>query len=146
MVTDHPDYEPMDEESLGTYLGEGGTGVLSLSRGAETPPYSVPVSYGYDADDGQFFFRLAADERDELLAGGGTFVTYDVEDRRWRSVVASGPLEPVSEVDVASGVLESLRRVHIPLYDVFDRPSRQVSFGFYRMVPETMTGRRSPDA
>jgi hypothetical protein len=140
------DYVEMDDEELAAFLGSGGTGVLSLSAPDDGPPYSVPVSYGFDADEGDFFFRLAVgadSEKDPALESPtATFVAYDLDEDGWQSVVASGELEAVSEAEVASGVLDGLGRTAIPMYDVFDRPTRRVSFGFYRLDPGKFTGRR----
>lgn len=70
-----------------------------------------------------------------------TFVTYGREDG-WRSVVASGRLEETTEETIATETLDGLDRVDIPLVDVFDRPTRTVSFEFFRLVPGEITGRK----
>ena len=69
----------MDAEGRDEFLGNGGTGVLSLSTTGEGPPHSVPVSYGYDATDETFYFRLAVgpdSEKGDLADRAVTFVTY----------------------------------------------------------------------
>lgn len=136
----------LDEDELVTFLGTGGTGVISFARGSTRPPHSIPVSYGFDAADGQFYFRLAVGEGSEKgdVADGDavSFVTYGETDEGWRSVVATGTLDAVEDVDIASGVLEGLRRVDIPLVDAFERHPREVSFRFFRLVPDELTGRR----
>ncbi|MFD1513708.1 pyridoxamine 5'-phosphate oxidase family protein [Halomarina rubra] len=136
----------LDDEAVATFLGTGGTGVASFARGADVSPHSIPVSYGFDAATGHLFFRFAfgpdSAKRDVVAAGTPvSFVTYGDEDGRWHSVVATGRLEAVEDVDVAEGVLESLRRVDIPMVDAFETDPRTLTFGFFRLDPETLTGR-----
>lgn len=141
MSPDNP--AAMDEEAVDTFLGTGGTGVLSLSTGEGTPPHAVPVSYGYDEQTETLYFRLAVgpeSSKPELADRPVTFVTY-AEDDRWQSVVASGHLEDIERADIATETLDGLHRVEIPLVDMFDDPTRVVDFEFYRLAPESLTGR-----
>jgi len=152
----------MDAEERDEFLGNGGTGVLSLSTTGAEAPHSVPVSYGYDATDETFYFRLAVgpdSEKGDLADRAVTFVTYgpdgesaagtegetgsaDPSDERWHSVVAQGRLEGVDEGDVATESLAGLERVDIPLVDVFDETVRSTAFEFYRLRPDQLTGRK----
>lgn len=137
----------MTDDERDEFLATGGVGVLSFAAGVDQPPYSLPVSYGYDAADEEFYFRLAVDgeagKAPHLDANRPTsFVTFDDTSEPWRSVVATGVLDPVDEDDVDPDVTESLRRVHIPLVDIFGRPTSEVSFRFFRMQPDEVTGRR----
>jgi hypothetical protein len=125
------------------FLGTGGTGVLSYARGSGEPPYAVPVSYGYDAEESTFYFRLAVGpktEKHDLAGRQVTFVTHRETDR-WRSVVAAGELERTTEEDIAAETLAGLRRVHIPLVDIFGRPPGEVNFEFFRLVPDELGAR-----
>lgn len=133
----------MEDEERAEFLGDGGTGVLSLATGDE-PPHAVPVSYGYDVTAGTFYFRLSAGRggaKGELADRPVTFVTYRAENERWQSVVAKGRLEDVESEGIETETLAGLEHVDIPLVDLFDRPLREVSFEFYRLVPEEFTGR-----
>lgn len=133
----------MPEADRDELLGNGGTGVLSLASGDE-PPYSVPVSYGYDTEDETFYFRLAVGSdsaKGELDDRPVSFVTYRETDEGWESVVARGRLEDVEREGIETETLDGLDHVEIPLVDVFERPLREVSFEFYRLVPEELTGR-----
>ena len=133
----------MTDEDRNELLGNGGTGVLSLSAG-EQAPHSVPVSYGFDASTQTFYFRLAvgADSSKEQLGDRQvTFVTYDETDEGWKSIVASGRLEDVETEGIEVESLEGLERVDIPLVDIFEGPIREISFEFYRLAPEELTGR-----
>lgn len=139
----------MDDEAVIEFLDAGGTGVVSLAAGEE-PPVSRPVSYGFDATSRRFYFRLAVgpdSEKAPFLDGGAvSFVTYEQRETGWQSVVATGHLVHVEEGDVDGEVLEGLRRVHIPLYDVFEEDTRNVEFRFVRLDPDSLTGRRETDS
>lgn len=133
----------METDERDEFLGHGGTGVISFSTPDEDSPHSIPVSYGYDAAEMTFYFRLAAgagSEKGELNGRAVSFVTYGRDDGWW-SIVASGRLEGVTEETIATQTLAGLDRVHIPLIDMFGRPIRTVSFEFFRLVPEKISGR-----
>jgi hypothetical protein len=137
----------MDEAARNAFLGDGGTGVVSAARSADEPPYSLPVSYGYDAAAGDFYLRLGfgPDSAKEAELGDGTPVTlvvYDRTDDGWRSVVARGTLAEVTEAAIDSAVAQAMGRVHIPLVDVFERPPREVTFRFFRLDPTDVSGRK----
>lgn len=136
----------LERDELDAFLGPGGTGVLSFDTPADEPPYSLPVSYGYDAETGAFFLRLSfgpdSGKPDLEDAGAVSLVVHEETDDGWRSAVAVGTLEPVEEVAVASGVLEAMRRVRIPMVDAFDTDPRTLTFRFVRLAPEDLTGRR----
>jgi nitroimidazol reductase NimA-like FMN-containing flavoprotein (pyridoxamine 5'-phosphate oxidase superfamily) len=140
----------MDAEERTEFLARGGTGVLSFARGDESP-LSLPVSYGYDETEGQFYFRLAfdpdAEKRAAVEEGASmSFVTYDDADEGWRSVVAEGELEEISEESLDSSVGEAMRQVEIPLVDVFERNPREVNFRFFRLDPDEIAGRKEATA
>jgi nitroimidazol reductase NimA-like FMN-containing flavoprotein (pyridoxamine 5'-phosphate oxidase superfamily) len=133
----------MEAAERDEFLGDGGTGVLSLATG-EDPPHTVPVSYGYDVTAETFYFRLAAGSdgaKGELADRSVTFVTYEKGAEKWQSVVAKGRLEDVEAEGIETETLAGLDRVEIPLIDLFERPLREVTFEFYRLVPEEFTGR-----
>lgn len=135
----------LDREARGEFLGTGGTGVLSFATAADEPPHSIPVSYGYDPTDETFYFRLSVGpdrEKADLLDRGVAFVVYERTDDHWQSVVATGHLEHVEDDAAGTEALAGLDRSHIPMFDVFERPSSQVTFAFYRLVPTRLTGRR----
>lgn len=145
---DNTESVTMGEAERDEFLGAGGTGVLSYARGADDPPYAVPVSYGYDAAEETFYFRLAVGpggEKSDLADRAVTFVTHGETDR-YRSVVAAGRLEPTDEDGVGTDAMEGLRRVHIPLHDVFGRPPSEMAFEFHRLVPDELTARVESNA
>ncbi|MFC3477076.1 pyridoxamine 5'-phosphate oxidase family protein [Halobacterium litoreum] len=135
----------MDDEERNAFLGSGGTGVISFGTSGGDPPHSVPVSYGYDGESGDFYFRLAYDvdsEKPDPVDGPVTFVTHRETDDGWRSVVAHGSLEPTDENGISTEALSGLQRVDIPLVDVFEREPRELSFRFFRLRPDDVDGRK----
>ncbi|MBX0288340.1 pyridoxamine 5'-phosphate oxidase family protein [Haloarcula salinisoli] len=133
----------MGDEERDEFLGRGGTGVLSLSTDGG-PPHTVPVSYGYDSAEATFYFRLAVGQshsKGSLPDRAVSFVTFDRTDDHWHSVVAEGHLEDVEREGIGTETLEGLHRVEIPLIGIFDHPTREVDFQFYRLVPDELTGR-----
>jgi nitroimidazol reductase NimA-like FMN-containing flavoprotein (pyridoxamine 5'-phosphate oxidase superfamily) len=138
----------MSAEDRDGFLGSGGTGVLSLSTEGGTAPHAIPVSYGYDAPEETFYFRLAVGEdraKGELGGRGATFVAYgrdgDATDGDWQSVVATGTLTDIEREAVATESLAALERVDIPLVDIFGAPTSDVSFQFVRLVPDELSAR-----
>ncbi|WP_266078094.1 pyridoxamine 5'-phosphate oxidase family protein [Haladaptatus caseinilyticus] len=135
----------MDDEERDEFLTTGGTGVVSFSTGSDEAPYSRPVSYGYDAATGHFYFRFAIGpnrEKSEFVDHPISFVTYDQGESGWRSVIATGTVDDVETADIDSEIIDGMRRVDIPLVDIFDRPSREVSFQFFHFVPDELTSRK----
>lgn len=51
------------DEEIYAFLSRSETGVLSIARGDE--PYSVPISYGYDATTRRFYLRLVSTTESE---------------------------------------------------------------------------------
>lgn len=142
MANDHPE---MDEAERDAFLSTGGTGVISFAAGEEEAPYSVPMSYGYDEAAEAFYFRLAVDadaaER-RPTNRPVTFVTFGQDAAgAWRSVVVTGRLREVTEPAISMDSLAGLRRIHIPLVEVFDAPTDAVEFEFYRLSPDAFTTR-----
>jgi hypothetical protein len=138
----------MSSEERNEFLGRGGTGVISFDRPDDGPPYTRPVSYGYDAETERFYFRLAvgpedAGKRDVIDADGEiSFVTYDETDRGWRSVVATGRLDEVTKAALDSAVAEAMQRVEIPFVDVYDSHPLTLEFRFFRLTPDEVTGQQ----
>ena len=133
----------LGDEERDQLLGNGGTGVISFSTGTGEFPYTIPVSYGYDAAETTFYFRLA--ERDEdkerLHQRPVSFVTHSQVDGQWRSVVAAGSLQETTDESIATETLAGLERVSIPFVDIFGEPMGDVNFAFYRLVPAELAAR-----
>lgn len=134
----------MGDAEVDEFLGTSGNGVISLSRTAMQSPHSVPVSYGYDAENRTFYFRLAVgpeSSKTDLDDRPVSFVVHRRNEGLWHSVVATGRLEDVEKSDIAIDTLSGLDQVEIPLIDIFEEPTRVVDFEFYRLDPDSLTGR-----
>lgn len=135
----------MDADERDAFLGTGGTGVISFPSPGDEPPHSVPISYGYDRSETTFYVRLAVgpdSDKGDVAGRPVTFVLYGQRDEDWRSVIVKGRLEETTEASAATESLEGLQHVHIPLVDIFGQPVKDVSFEFYRLVPDEMTSRK----
>lgn len=135
----------LGEDELDEFLGNGGTGTLSFSTEIEDPPFSLPVSYGYDAASRNFYFRLAfppESGKANLVSNPVTFVTHRQTNDGQRSAVAAGRLEEISELPYDSSAVQGMWAVDIPKVDVFDRPPEEVTFRHFRLDPERLTGRK----
>lgn len=135
----------LDADERDAFLGIGGTGVISFQSSNGKSPHSVPISYGYDGSETTFYFRLAVgsdSDKGDVAGRHVTLVIYGQQDGNWQSVIAKGRLEGTTETSVATESLEGLQRVHIPLVDIFGQPVKDVSFEFYRLVPDEMTSRK----
>ena len=135
----------MDDEDVDAFLASRDTGVLAFSTGLDEPPHSIPVSFGYDEQDRAFFFRLSVGggrRKERLLDCPVTLTVYDETGEGWQSVVATGELEETTEESIATETLEGLERVHIPIVDIFEHPSQDVTFRFFRLTPAELTGRK----
>ncbi|WP_435194682.1 pyridoxamine 5'-phosphate oxidase family protein [Natronomonas sp. EA1] len=132
----------LDATARDAFLGTGGTGVIAFAGAAGAPPHSLPVSYGYDATAETFYFRLALGsdhEKAPLVERPVSFVVYGTGEDGWRSVIATGHLEPTTDEAIATETLAGLERVDIPFVEMFGEPPRDLEFGFFRLVPESLT-------
>jgi hypothetical protein len=138
----------MSPEERNEFLGSGGTGVISFDQPDDGPPYTRPISYGYDAGSGNFYFRLAVGPEDtgkkDLIDEDRevSFVTYDETDRGWRSVIATSSLEEITKSALDPEVVKAIQRVKIPFVDVYDSHPLTLEFRFFRLTPDEVTGQQ----
>ena len=137
--------EPMDAREVNTFLGDEGTGVLALAKDDES--YAIPVSYGYDREDGTFYLRLAFHDESrkrEYIGPSRTvsLVVSEETDEGWRSVIARGRIRETGEAAIDSNIVKAIRRINIPFFTVFDRPARELDFELFRLAPEDLTGHK----
>ncbi len=135
----------MTADERNEFLGRGGTGVLSFATDPDDPPLSLPVSYGFNPDTSNFYYRLAFPQgsgKEAVLDGPVSFVVHTHTDGGWRSVVAAGSLEEVTDAPYESTAVQEMWAVHIPEIDIFDRPPEDIPFREFRLVPDTLTGRK----
>lgn len=138
----------LGDEERDSFLGTGGTGVLSFATSDDEPPVSIPVSYGYFADTTSIYFRLSVPEgsrKRDLVDNPVSFVVHQETKAGWQSVVASGHLEAVTDAPYESTALQGMWAVDIPTVDVFDRPPSEIPFRTFRLIPDTVSGRKEVD-
>lgn len=136
----------MTPEEIAQLLGRHETGVLALARSDE--PYAIPISFGFDADEGGLYMRLVStpeSQKRQFLASNPSarLVVYEEEDAGsvYRSVVATGTLEeiPLSELTVET--IEQYGEAKRPLFEIWGRSKADLEIQLYRLVPEELSGR-----
>jgi hypothetical protein len=139
----------LDQAAIDAFLAGRSTGTLSLAK--ESDSYAVPVSYTYDPDGQDVYFRLGyapeSRKREFIDATGlATFVVADETDDGWTSVIARGRLEHVNTVeDLSQHRLPGAAASHadhemeIPFVHVFEAPSETL-FVLVRMDASELTG------
>jgi hypothetical protein len=132
----------MDEQEISAFLGAGGTCVLSLARG--DVPYSIPLSYGYDADERTFYLRLGFAEGSEKRAfleasDHARLVVYD--ERGAKSVVATGELREIDDGELTPAIVERLSRGRLPLFEIWEQSKEEIDFAITRLRADRLTGR-----
>jgi len=135
----------LDSDEIDSLLGTGGVGVISFADKDE--PYSIPVSYGYDADADGLYVRLAfgpESEKRRFVDDGkiASLVVTDETPAGWQSVVAKGPLSEVTEMALDPEAAKSVHKVRIPFVTIYDTDPSELKFELYRLDAETITGRR----
>jgi hypothetical protein len=133
----------MDPAAIDEYLGEGGTGVLSLAEG--DVPYSIPVSFGYDDESTAFYLRLGFSEGSEKRpflerSAWARLIVYEAEPDL-TSVVATGDLTRVPKDELTPETVAQLGRAELPAFDLWDRPKDELEFQIYRLAAEELSGR-----
>ncbi|WP_232702397.1 pyridoxamine 5'-phosphate oxidase family protein [Halobacterium wangiae] len=133
-------------------LGRHETGVLSLARDDE--PYSIPISYGYDASDRTFYLRLVStpeSEKRAFLSSSPTarIVVQESDDRTYRSAVAKGTLEEISTDEMTVEHVEQFGDAKRPLFEVWGESKRDLRIQLYQLDADSVSGRHielEPDA
>lgn len=126
----------MDERLRST-----GTGVLALTNGTET--YAVPESFGYDGECVYFQFVHHDDSRKMAFLETTDVATHVVYTTRpAASVVIRGPVERVPSEERERAAAAMAENGEVPTLNVDpSRDTDELSFEFYRLVPEEITGR-----
>ncbi|WP_338727285.1 pyridoxamine 5'-phosphate oxidase family protein [Haladaptatus sp. DJG-WS-42] len=138
----------MNRAEIVEFLYEQGVGTLSLA--ADRRAYAVPVSFTFDGTDRLFFELIQfGDASKKLDFADGTeeacFVTFAIESpQRWRSVVATGPLDHVEDGEY--GDMDALMDDNAWYPNLF--PGSDVVTTIRRAVLRIadVTGRKGPDA
>jgi len=138
----------MTPSEIDEFLGDRETGVLSLAR--EGGPYSIPISYGYDADTRTFYLRLVStpgSEKREFLGSRPEtrLVVYDSDDEgtAYRSVVASGTLENIDPGNLSVEQIEQYGSARRPLFEIWGNDKNDLDIKLYEFEPVELSWRRT---
>ena len=134
----------LPEAEIDDLLERRETGVLSLARADE--PYSIPISYGYDATERAFYFRLVstpASEKRQFLTSSPScrIVVYEEADPVYRSVVASGDLETVDPSDLTPERIAQYGKAKRPLFEIWSEAKADLDIQLFVLDPEDLEGR-----
>ncbi len=126
-------------------LGRHETGVLSLAR--DDDPYAIPISYGYDADQRQFYMRLVStpgSEKRAFLTGSPNvrLVVYEQDGRTYRSAVVGGVIEPIPRDEITPEHVAQYGDAKRPLFEIWGEARSDLDIDLYVLRPETISGRR----
>lgn len=121
----------MDAVEIGAFLESHEVGVLAMASGDSA--YGIPMSYAYDGSDDALYFRFgyAGDSRKERYldqTDRASFVVMAEDDGAWRSVVADGQLEVAAKDALDTAVLEAVRELEIPFFDVHAEDPEALGF------------------
>lgn len=137
----------MAPSEVDDFLGDRETGVLSLAR--EESPYSIPISYGYDADSRTFYLRLVSTPESDKRAfldssPEARLVVYDDEGETvYRSVVASGRLESIAPEELSVDQIEQYGSARRPLFEIWGIEKDDLEIELYEFQPTELSGRRT---
>lgn len=141
--------EALDDAAIESFLESQSVGTLSLAKGNES--YAIPVSFTFDPEDRDIYFRLGyapGSRKREFIDATerATFVVAAETEAGWKSVLARGELEHRSTVDDLDthrpsdrSVSQAEREIEIPFYHVFDSPADAV-FALVRLAVDELTG------
>ena len=127
------------------FLGRHETGVLSMAQADD--PYSIPISYGYDATNRRFFVRLGStpeSEKRRFLSSSPKvrLVVYEEAEPVYRSVVAAGRLEEVPRDELTVDHIEQYGDSRRPLFEIWGQSKRDLDIKLYLFDPDELSGRR----
>jgi nitroimidazol reductase NimA-like FMN-containing flavoprotein (pyridoxamine 5'-phosphate oxidase superfamily) len=133
----------MDGPEIGAFLDTQGTGVLSLAR--DDDGYGVPVSFAFEANESAFYFRFGygPDSQKRAFVRAAetvTFTVYDHTPEGWKSVVAEGELETLTETSLESSIEESIRNLDIPYFQVHAESAANLEHHVVRLEATKLTG------
>lgn len=134
----------MSGEETDTFLGSHETGVLALAR--TDAPYAIPISYGYDAGDREFYLRLVStpeSEKRQFLGSApeARLVVYDELEDIYRSVIAIGTLERIDPGELTVEEIQQYGDARRPLFEIWPQQKGDLDIDLYRLAPETLSGR-----
>lgn len=133
----------MDAAQIANVLDTQQTGVLSLAR--ENDSYCIPVSFAFAEDEQNVYLRLGygqtSTKRQFVEAvDQASFLVYDKTADGWKSVLARGSLEDLSQDSLDSTHLEAVKNLHIPYFRVHGVPAGDPEFTIARIEVTELTG------
>lgn len=138
----------MGRAEIVEFVSSRETGVLTLAKDNE--PYSIPISYGYDASNETFYMRLVStpqSEKREFLDSSPDIrlVIYDDEDDGsvYQSVVAKGSLEELDPADISVEQIEQYGDAKRPLFEIWGHGRDELDIKLYEFEPDEIEGRRT---
>ncbi|WP_254528511.1 pyridoxamine 5'-phosphate oxidase family protein [Natrinema gelatinilyticum] len=136
----------MTDAEIDDFLSRRETGVLALARTDE--PYAIPISYGYDDDEREFYMRLVStpdSEKRQFLESSprARLVVYDEAASTYRSVIATGELESIEPADLTPGEIAQYGRAKRPLFEIWTEGKKSLNIELYRLEPTMLNGRRT---
>ncbi|WP_254522457.1 pyridoxamine 5'-phosphate oxidase family protein [Natrinema caseinilyticum] len=136
----------MTDAEIDDFLSRRETGVLSLARTDE--PYAIPISYGYDDDEREFYMRLVStpdSEKRQFLESSpqARLVVYDEAGSTYRSVIATGGLESIEPAALTPGEIAQYGEAKRPLFEIWAKGKKSLDIELYRLEPTTLNGRRT---
>ncbi|MFC7082227.1 pyridoxamine 5'-phosphate oxidase family protein [Halorussus caseinilyticus] len=136
----------MCDDEVNSFLRDCNSGTLSLTDGRET--YAFPESFGYDGDDLYFQF-VHADASDKMsfveTTDVATFTTF-TDDNPAFSVIARGRLVPVPDEETSRASSVFAENCDVPMLNVsVEKSVDELSFDFYRLRPDEISGRKFGD-
>ncbi|QLG51025.1 pyridoxamine 5'-phosphate oxidase family protein [Natrinema halophilum] len=136
----------MTDGEIDDFLSRRETGVLSLARTNE--PYAIPISYGYDHDEREFYMRLVStpeSEKRQFLESSpqARLVVYDESGSTYRSIIATGKLENIDPPDLTPGEIAQYGDAKRPLFEIWAEGKKSLNIELYRLEPTTLNGRRT---
>lgn len=135
----------LSNEETDAILSRHETGVLSLAR--ENEPYSIPISYGYKAENRRFYLRLVStleSEKRKFLASSprARLVVYEENDPVYHSVVTTGTLEEIARDDLTVEHIEQYGDAKRPLFEIWGESRRDLDVQLYQLTPDRISARR----
>jgi len=138
----------MSTSQIDDFLSETETGVLSLAMDNE--PYSIPISYGYDASTQTFYLRLVSSlgsEKRKFLSSSPDcrIVVYDENSTatEYRSVIATGTLDEIDPAEMSVDQIEQYGEAHRPLFEIWGEGKDDLDIQLYTLNPAELSGRRT---
>lgn len=142
----HPCMEPMTDAEVRTMVDGSWFGTLAVARSNRA--YAIPIFYGH-LDDTFYFHSLPGLKDDYIEATEEaclTIVRAESEDR-WASVMALGPVEPVTMEQEKVAAMDALMGVPLPPAEGTTEsgaPKRGDTGLIYRkLTPRELHGRKS---